>query len=454
VLFTHFLVAHSLPSSQPELPAHMRDSLSFVGADWDEATLAQFDVSAMVSPKILDASSIADRASELDTLQREWEEKRSKERAGQVLNELATAGRVSWQQHLGAYDYSSRTRAEGSWSRRTPLVRLRMALEAEAPGSRRGHLTFDVWVSAQALDNNWTGVVSAPVAQHCTPLFSSDGMSGNAPAQLQHTLTTLLEASGDGFKAHARSLRELLYRNSKDPTVTTIPGLLAAIESQERAEAPQPAGLNCALRNYQKQALGFCLEAERRTTGPFWFRAPLPPSPAAPGAAAAPATEMFFCPLLQRLSIEAPPMPRGGFLCEEMGLGKTVISLGLILAAPQSAAEKAEKAAKHAAAVAAAGSNAAARARVLVPTGATLVVCMVSIVGQWIEEARSKLAADSELKIHMYHNTNREKDPAKLAKFDLVVTTYQTLGTDFGASLLRHCRPGALRLTPAGAFYL
>jgi hypothetical protein len=71
-----------------------------------------------------------------------------------------------------------------------------------------------------------------------------------------------------------------------------------------------------------------------------------------------------------------------------------------------------------------------------------------------IEEARSKLAADSELKIHMYHNTNREKDPAKLAKFDLVVTTYQTLGTDFGASLLRHCRPGALRLTPAGTLYL
>jgi SNF2 family DNA or RNA helicase len=275
---------------------------------------------------------------------------------------------------------------------------------------------------------------------------------------------TLLELSVEGtYKAHTRKLRELTYKNAKDPAVTTILGLLAAVESQERPEAPQPAGLSCSLRSYQKQALGFCLEAERRTSGPFWFVAPIPPAAggvAGAASSAAPAVhEMYFCPLLQRLTLDKPNMPRGGFLCEEMGLGKTVISLGLILAAPQSVAEKADKAAAHAAALAIAGSSAAAQSKVLIPSSATLVVCMVSIVGQcvapfltwyrpagltppvslprfaavrWIEEARAKLAADSELKIHMYHNTNREKDPAKLAKFDLVVTTYQTLGTDFG----------------------
>jgi hypothetical protein len=47
-------------------------------------------------------------------------------------------------------------------------------------------------------------------------------------------------------------------------------------------------------------------------------------------------------------------------------------------------------------------------------------------------QAKSKLAADSSLRICMYHGTNRERDPRALAKYDLVVTTYQTLATDFG----------------------
>ncbi len=103
-----------------------------------------------------------------------------------------------------------------------------------------------------------------------------------------------------------------------------------------------------------------------------------------------------------------------------------------MLAAPQSAAEKAAKAAKYAAELAAAGSSTIARKAVKIPSGGTLVVCMVSIVGQWLDEARSKLAEGSTLKMHMYHNQGRERDPVELAKYDLVVTTYQTLGSDYG----------------------
>jgi hypothetical protein len=39
---------------------------------------------------------------------------------------------------------------------------------------------------------------------------------------------------------------------------------------------------------------------------------------------------------------------------------------------------------------------------------ATLVVCAVSLVGQWIKEAKSKLR--ETLKIHMYHGGSRIKD--------------------------------------------
>jgi|AntAceMinimDraft_5_1070358.scaffolds.fasta_scaffold12447_3 SNF2 family DNA or RNA helicase len=70
---------------------------------------------------------------------------------------------------------------------------------------------------------------------------------------------------------------------------------------------------------------------------------------------------------------------------------------------------------------------------------ATLVVCAVSLVGQWIDEARSKMDANNSLRIHMYHGTKRIKDPKKLAEdFDLVVTTYQTLASDRGKLTINH----------------
>jgi superfamily II DNA or RNA helicase len=60
----------------------------------------------------------------------------------------------------------------------------------------------------------------------------------------------------------------------------------------------------------------------------------------------------------------------------------------------------------------------------------TLVICPVSLVGQWCSEARSKLKGGSNLKIHEYHGQRRIRDPKILATFDLVVTTYETLSAD------------------------
>lgn len=52
------------------------------------------------------------------------------------------------------------------------------------------------------------------------------------------------------------------------------------------------------------------------------------------------------------------------------------------------------------------------------------MICMVSLVGQWLEEAKSKL--DGSLKLYMYHGSSRKRDANYLAaNFDLVITTYQ-----------------------------
>ena len=65
-----------------------------------------------------------------------------------------------------------------------------------------------------------------------------------------------------------------------------------------------------------------------------------------------------------------------------------------------------------------------------VRSGATLVVCAVSLVAQWISEAKRKLA--NNVQIYAYHGQNRSKNKHVLADYDIVVTTYGTVGSDKG----------------------
>ena len=55
--------------------------------------------------------------------------------------------------------------------------------------------------------------------------------------------------------------------------------------------------------------------------------------------------------------------------------------------------------------------------------------CNVSLVGQWIDEARSKL--DDPGIVYSYHGAGRKRDPVVLSKHSIVVTTYETLASDF-----------------------
>eukprot|EP00658_Telonema_sp_P-2_P078630 TRINITY_DN7411_c0_g1_i2.p1 TRINITY_DN7411_c0_g1~~TRINITY_DN7411_c0_g1_i2.p1 ORF type:complete len:910 (-),score=179.13 TRINITY_DN7411_c0_g1_i2:138-2867(-) len=169
------------------------------------------------------------------------------------------------------------------------------------------------------------------------------------------------------------------------------------------AAAPTPSGLDGELRPFQKQSLRWMLDQETHPDGiarHLWVKL-VPLSPHGP--------TVYYSSLLGRFSSEIPRSSSGGFLCEEMGLGKTVESLALILSNPYDGVPPSD-------------------ARVAA-TKATLVVCPVSLVGQWIAEANKFCAG---LKVYMYHGTNRIRDPMALAEFDIVVTTYQTLGSDTG----------------------
>jgi len=203
----------------------------------------------------------------------------------------------------------------------------------------------------------------------------------------------------------------------------SIPSLLKILESNGYAEEPSPPGLSVELRPYQRQSLRWMLDAERSTgLHRLLWHGPLQLDGAA--------KPLYFSPLLNTFSDEAIPAsaPRGGFLCEEMGLGKTVEVVALVLANPAPVVLP------------------SAKIDGAIPSRATLVICPVSLVGQWAMEAKSK-CTDS-VKIYQYHGSNRNRDPKFLANQDIVVTTYQTLGSDFSTKRKRDGAGGGLTGSP------
>jgi SNF2 family DNA or RNA helicase len=92
-----------------------------------------------------------------------------------------------------------------------------------------------------------------------------------------------------------------------------------------------------------------------------------------------------------------PPVSTGGFLCEEMGLGKTVEMLALLLANPYDAAV----------ANARLDCLTPARARLLTPSQATLVVVPVSLLAQWESEV-DKCVQAGKLKVALWHGERRQ----------------------------------------------
>ncbi|GER44305.1 SNF2 domain-containing protein [Striga asiatica] len=58
------------------------------------------------------------------------------------------------------------------------------------------------------------------------------------------------------------------------------------------------------------------------------------------------------------------------------------------------------------------------------PTAGTLIVCPASVLRQWARELDEKVTSEAKLSVLVYHGGQRTKDPAALAKYDAVLTTY------------------------------
>lgn len=107
---------------------------------------------------------------------------------------------------------------------------------------------------------------------------------------------------------------------------TSIEALMTQLENIGHEAHGFVDGLNVELLDFQRQTLQWTLERETMEGGIqtlLWGKVPVGQG-----------RDIYFNPILNRFRRDVPALVRGGFIAEEMGLGKTVISLALILRNP------------------------------------------------------------------------------------------------------------------------
>jgi len=219
---------------------------------------------------------------------------------------------------------------------------------------------------------------------------------------------------------------------------TTMNGILQQLENLGHAPAGNVNGLTVELFDFQRQAIGWALERERQ--GGFerflWtkllFKSSVTVLDTVSDTLKQKPLQLYYSPILDIFIKEAPADSRGDLIAAQMGMGKTIISLLLVLMNPAPLFP--------ASGTVVAGydtpywprttpfSEESSKKRGSIFSRGTLVVCNVSLVGQWVDEAKSKLK-DPGL-VYSYYGSTRKRDPTILAKNAIVVTTYAVLASD------------------------
>ncbi|XP_078167711.1 helicase protein with RING/U-box domain-containing protein [Carex rostrata] len=190
--------------------------------------------------------------------------------------------------------------------------------------------------------------------------------------------------------------------------------LVGTADHYNLAEAQPPSTLLCELKPYQKQALywmsgleqGVTVEKTSKTLHPCWSaykfidqRAPTVYVNVFSGE-----TTTQFPSATQKT--------RGGILADAMGLGKTVMTIALVLSNPRGENLKF------------CDSDSDDSGTYI--KGGTLIVCPMALLGQWKDEIEAH-ARPGSLSVFIHYGGDRTTDPRILTRHHVVLTTYGVL---------------------------
>ncbi|XP_043688459.1 DNA repair protein RAD16-like isoform X1 [Telopea speciosissima] len=117
---------------------------------------------------------------------------------------------------------------------------------------------------------------------------------------------------------------------------------------------------------------------------------------------------------------------RGGILADEMGMGKTIQAIALVLA---------KRAIRQSTWRHGDPNPSPSTSTVLPETKGTLVICPVVAVRQWVNEI-GRFTPTGSTKVLVYHGANRKKSSDEFAEYDFVLTTYSIIEAEYRKNVM------------------
>ncbi|KAJ4978224.1 hypothetical protein NE237_009004 [Protea cynaroides] len=265
----------------------------------------------------------------------------------------------------------------------------------------------------------------------------------------------------DKSKKPAVDHGSMVENNEESISESDLENIVGVGDTSELEERDPPNTLKCELRPYQKQALhwmiqmekGGCLEEAATTLHPFWDAYHIGDKGDLVvylNAFSGDATTEFPSTL---------QMARGGILADAMGLGKTIMTIALLLAYSDRGASLANhpmsQASSENSEVSSASDESPSDSKKVTESpsdskkvtnfsgfdklmksgtsligGGNLIVCPMSLLGQWKAEIETH-AKPGSLSLYVHYGHSRPKDAKLLAENDVVLTTYGVLSSEY-----------------------